>query len=358
LASKDRLLTAAGDDFTGRELALLHRKAADRVTDETWSTSDLPLLDEVEELLNGWSDQPRYRHVVVDEAQDLSPMQLRALARRATTGSMTVAGDIAQSTGPWARNSWEEVLQHLPQVQVDRRELEFGYRVPREVYELAARLLPVIAPDTRQPRVVREAPAKPEYLHVEAAEVPSVAVDAAHTHADLGRSVGLIVPDMHRAALEAALAEAGLAFQDAADGELGGAVNLVGPLQAKGLEFDAVVIVEPEDIVAQDPSGQRLLYVALTRTTKYLTVVHAGATLPVEPPTPPIPEVAPSSSRHGAALTHTRNPATPEATSSPVAVAIAKSLADQVAEVVSPDKWDALVELLIDELAARKGSGR
>ena len=116
-ASKDRLLTAAGDDFTGRELALLHRRGTERITDESWSTSDLPLLDEVEALLNGWSEQPRYRHVVVDEAQDLSPMQLRALARRATTGSMTVVGDIAQSTGPWARDSWDDVLEHLPQVR-------------------------------------------------------------------------------------------------------------------------------------------------------------------------------------------------------------------------------------------------
>jgi len=351
-SSKDRLLTAAGDDFTGRELALLHRKAADRVTDEPWSTSDLPLLDEVEALLNGWGEQPRYRHVVVDEAQDLSPMQLRALARRATTGSMTVVGDIAQSTGPWARDSWDDVLQHLPQVEVDRRELEFGYRVPREVYGLAARLLPAIAPDTRQPRVVRDAPAKPEYLAVEPTERATLAVHVAQEHADLDRSVGLIVPDVHRTAVEAALAEAGLAFQDAAAGELGGAINLVGPLQAKGLEFDSVIIVEPEDIVAQDPSGQRLLYVALTRTTKYLSVIHAGAPLPLEPerlPAEPITEA----DRPGQRQTGSQRPRD-DRDMPAVAVAVAKSIADQMAEVVSPDKWGTLVELLIDELASRK----
>jgi hypothetical protein len=353
-ASKDRLLTAAGDDFTGRELALLHRKATDRVTDEKWSTSDLPLLDEVEALLNGWSEQPRYRHVVVDEAQDLSPMQLRALARRATTGSMTVAGDIAQSTGPWARDSWDDVLQHLPQAEVDHRELEFGYRVPREVYELAARLLPVIAPDTRQPRVVRDAPAKPEYLPVEPAERATLAVHVALEHADLDRSVGLIVPDVHREAVQAALAETGASFQDAAAGELGGAVNLVGPLQVKGLEFDSVVIVEPEDIVAQDPSGQRLLYVALTRTTKYLSVVHAGQPLPLEPTGRPA-EPAHRAGRPGAPEAGPQHPAR-ERDVPAVAVAVVRSLADQMAEVVSPDQWDAMVELLIDELAARRGS--
>ena len=207
-----------------------------------------------------------------------------------------------------------------------------------------------------QPRVVREAPAKPEYLPVDAAEVAGVAVDAAHTHADLDRSVGLIVPDVHRAAVEAALAEAGLAFQDAAAGELGGAVNLVSPLDAKGLEFDSVVIVEPEDLVAQDPSGLRLLYVALTRTTKYLTVVHAGQPLPLEPDRLPVePTRRTHDSVEPAAGPQRR---TGERNVPAVAAAVATSLADQMAEVVSPDQWDALVELLIDELATRKNSRR
>jgi hypothetical protein len=266
---------------------------------------------------------------------------------------MTVVGDIAQSTGPWARDSWDDVLQHLPQVEVDRRELEFGYRVPREVYELAARLLPVIAPDTRQPRVVRDAPAKPEYLAVDPTDRATLAVHVAQEHADLDRSVGLIVPDVHRPAVEVALAEAGLAFQDAAAGELGGAVNLVGPLQAKGLEFDAVVIVEPEDIVAQDPSGQRLLYVALTRTTKYLSVVHAGAALPLEPATQPSTALT-SSNRAVEGSMHTGTGATRTSPASTVAAAVVQSLANQMAEVVAEDHWDMLIELLIDDLASRK----
>jgi DNA helicase IV len=363
-ASKDRLLSAADDDFTGRELTLLHRRAAERVTDESWSTSDVPLLDEVEALLNGWTEQPRYRHVVVDEAQDLSPMQLRALARRAYVGSMTIVGDIAQSTGPWARDSWDDVLQHLPQVDVDRRELEFGYRVPREVYELAARLLPRIAPGTRRPRIVRDAPAKPQYLPTDEAQRAGVAVDVAQTHAHLGRSVGLIVPDAHREAVRTAMAASRVAFQDVSVGELGGAVNLVGPLEAKGLEFDTVVVVEPEDIVGHDTSGERLLYVALTRTTKYLTVVHAGAALPLDPAleTPMLlpPRVHDNASPSPSGVHGGQPPATrpgPGPASSPIAAAIAKSLADQMAGVVSPDQWDTLLELLIDELATRKGTG-
>jgi len=129
LGSRRWLAAAAGDDLTPQEVALLQRKGADRLSNEVWSAADLPLLDEAEDLINGVSQ--RYKHVVVDEAQDLSPMQLRCVARRSATGSLTVVGDLAQSTGAWARDSWDDVLSHLPRTLPQNVvALRYGYRVP------------------------------------------------------------------------------------------------------------------------------------------------------------------------------------------------------------------------------------
>ena len=112
LGSKERLFAAGGGDFSTEELLSLRRRAADRISEEVWSRHDLPLLDEAEQLING--SRQRYAHIVVDEVQDLSPMQLRSIARRSSTGSLTVVGDLSQSTGAWARESWSEVIEHLP----------------------------------------------------------------------------------------------------------------------------------------------------------------------------------------------------------------------------------------------------
>jgi DNA helicase IV len=345
--SRDRLLQAAGHEFTAHDIRMLQRRPAERLSDETWSAADVFLLDELDALLNGISPDDQYRHVVVDEAQDLSPMQLRAIARRAVTGSMTVVGDIAQSTGPWARDSWDEVLQHLPGDQVTRTELEFGYRVPRQVFELAARLLPRIAPDLTRPRVVRDGPADPDYQRVEASERVTAAVASAMHHAGYGRSVGVIAAAAHRQELAKAFRRADVDFVDASGGQLGGSINLVNPPDAKGLEFDAVVVVEPEAIVAEEDGGERMLYVALTRTIKYLTVIHAGAALPLEDPRP-----APPASRRG----RRRRSAGPADRPRPnrLVAAVAKELADQVKESLADDSWEAVVEALLDELEGRR----
>ncbi|MEU0555422.1 UvrD-helicase domain-containing protein [Dactylosporangium sp. NPDC006015] len=282
LGSRARLAGAAGDEFTADEVALLHRRGADKLSEQIWSNADLPLLDELEDLLNGV--QRRYRHIVVDEAQDLSPMQLRAVARRCPTGSLTVVGDLAQSTGAWARDHWEEVTEHLPavlpQVVVG---LRYGYRVPRQVYELAAELLPVAAPDIEPTRAVREGPADPGIHVVEPAERAGRAALVAKDHALGGRFVGIVCPAACRSELEFALHANDLQWGRADQGELDHPINLVSPQEAKGLEFDAVIVVEPEEIVAEDDRGHRLLFVALTRTIRYLDIVCSGDPLPVEP---------------------------------------------------------------------------
>lgn len=282
LGSRDRLLAAAGEsDFTAAEVQLLSRPSAERVSDERWSVADVALLEEAESLLNG-APARKYRHIVVDEAQDLSPMQLRAVRRRSRSGSYTLVGDLAQSTGAWARDSWDDVVAALrDQCPAAVEELMLGYRVPQQVFELAAQLLPYAAPEVQVPTVVRRGPAEPDLREVDVDDVASATVQAARDHAASGLFVGIVCPDDHRDAVVTALDNAGVRFKDARSGSLGTSINLVDAHEAKGLEFEAVVVVEPESIVSESPQGLRLLYVALTRTTKYLTVVHSGAVLPI-----------------------------------------------------------------------------
>ena len=117
-----------------------------------WSLADVILIDEVADLLQR---TPSRGHVIVDEAQDLSPMMLRAVGRRASTGSVTVLGDLAQATTPWATRSWRESLEHLGHPNAAITELVAGFRVPGAVIDFAARLLPQIAPALKPPHSVR-----------------------------------------------------------------------------------------------------------------------------------------------------------------------------------------------------------
>jgi DNA helicase IV len=247
-------------------------KAFPRVTPETlvrrltrrraWSEADLALLDEAAALLNG--PPHAYGHVIVDEAQDLTPMQLRALARRARGGSMTLLGDIAQAAGPVGYRSWEELLGDLD-VAFELEELRYAYRVPSEIMELALPLLAEIAPGVAAPIAYRQGGETPR--RVAAVDVLADAVAAALTEADREGSVALIVPEaLHAAAVER-LGE-GHVYD----------LAVLSARTAKGLEFDRVVIAEPGAIVAEagGVDGLRQLYVALTRATKTLVLVHAA----------------------------------------------------------------------------------
>ena len=287
LASMPRLTGAMGDDFTVEEVGLLHRRGADRLSRQIWSAADLPLLDELDDLINGVAHG--YKHIVVDEAQDLSPMQLRSVARRSSTGSLTLVGDLAQSTGAWARDDWVDVTRNLPaRMPQSVVRLQYGYRVPRQVYEMAAALLPIVAPGTPALRVVRDGPADPAIHQVDAGERAGRAVSIAMAHAAADRFVGLVCPQRCRIEVEAALAANGVVWSSADRGELASSINLVSPEQAKGLEFDAVVVIEPEEIVASDERGHRMLFVALTRTTRYLDVVCVGSPMPLSAPPPQV----------------------------------------------------------------------
>ncbi len=166
LSSRAGLARAADGVLDAQEQGLLLRRAVGSVANEPWTMADIPLIDEAEALITG--PPRRYGHIVVDEAQDLSAMALRVLARRAgPRPSMTILGDLAQATTPWSQPSWEDALLHLglpPNAQV--AELEIGYRVPGPILEMANRLLPEAAPQVRPSRSVRAHGAPPALVRV------------------------------------------------------------------------------------------------------------------------------------------------------------------------------------------------
>jgi DNA helicase IV len=155
LFSSPERLAEAADGILGAEEQelLLWAKPPRSAGAARWTAADVVLLDELADLLERTTS---LAHVVVDEAQDLSAMQLRAVARRCTTGSVTVLGDIAQATTPWATGSWAIALGHLGKSDAHIEELTQGFRVPREIIEYAARLLPSIAPELAPPTSVRQ----------------------------------------------------------------------------------------------------------------------------------------------------------------------------------------------------------
>lgn len=244
-----------------------------------WSPADVVLLDELADLLER---TPSLAHVVLDEAQDLSPMQLRAVGRRCSTGSATVLGDIAQGTTPWATESWDDALRHLGKPAAHLEVLERGFRVPASVIELAARLLPSIAPGLGPPVPVRENPGRAHVVRVAADGLwaaVAAAVDEALQEPGL---VGLVVAaeavDGARRAIAAHAPVVLGADPDDEEWTPGHRLHVVPAPLAKGLEFDRVVLVEPAALVAGEPdlrTGLRRLYVCLTRAVSALTVVHA-----------------------------------------------------------------------------------
>jgi len=239
-----------------------------------WSVADATLIDEIADLVDR---TPSLGHVVLDEAQDLSAMQLRAVGRRCSTGSMTVLGDIAQGTTPWATPSWTEALKHLGKTGAHTEELTAGFRVPGQVIEYAARLLPLIAPHLTPPTAVRRA--RGELTISRVPDSLSAAVTTVDEVSTRPGSIGLIVPDALVTVTRKALQDKGISFsvlgdEDDADAHL----DVVPAALAKGLEFDHVVLVEPAGIVAgeaDERTGLRRLYVCLTRAVTSLAVLHS-----------------------------------------------------------------------------------
>lgn len=277
LLSDAAALAAAAEGILSpdEQALLLWAKPSKAPGSARWSAADAVLLDEAGDLV---TRTPSLAHIVADEAQDLSPMMLRALARRSSTGSLTVLGDLAQATTPWATRSWAEALTHLGKPDAHVEQLTRGFRVPGEVIDYAARLLPHVAPELDPPTSVRRSRGE---LAFTAAPVPEVVAGVSER---LG-SIGLVVPDARVAEVAAALAAGGTAYSLlGTDDATEGALDLVPASLAKGLEFDHVVLVDPAGIVAGEPdrvTGLRRLYVCLTRAVTSLTVVADGP-LPAE----------------------------------------------------------------------------
>jgi DNA helicase IV len=242
-----------------------------------WSRADTVLLDELGDHI---TRTPSLGHVVLDEAQDLSPMQLRAVGRRCSTGAATVLGDIAQGTTPWATDSWESSLHHLGKPGSHVEVLDRGFRVPASVIEYAAQLLPHMAPGLGSPVSVRDNPGRLDLVPAEAATLHQrIAAVVAAELREPG-SIGVIAPDAMVESLSVSLLGSGIDHgvlgQD--HGDIDHQVDVVPATVAKGLEFDRVVVVEPAAIAAAEPderTGLRRLYVVLTRAVSALTVVHA-----------------------------------------------------------------------------------
>ncbi|MFC7403739.1 HelD family protein [Georgenia alba] len=236
------------------------------------SPADVLLLDEVQGHLTSLEPDKTYGHIVVDEAQDLSPMQCRAIARRSAAGSLTVLGDLAQGTTPWAAEDWGSQMRHLGHEEAEHTDLTIGYRVPGAIIDVANRVLPHLGVAVAPARSLRS---EGSVDVVRCDDVVTAAADA----------------------VEEALAAEGLVGVIAPAGVLGAVrsvvpanerVELVPSGLAKGLEFDHVVLVEPAEVVAAfadgaevPGAGLRHLYVALTRAVSRLTVVHAKP-LPTE----------------------------------------------------------------------------
>jgi len=260
LTSPAALAEAADGILDATEQRLLLRDRPKRAAGLQWSAHDLPLLDVARTLVDG---APRtYGHVIVDEAQDLSPMQLLTVSRRAVDGSLTILGDVAQATGPVVYGRWQELAPFLPAgVDVTIEELRHAYRVPGEIMDFALPLLDLIAPDAERPLAYRQGGDPPKLVRVPEAELVPTALREA---AELDGLLAVIGPR--------SLAEAphtGETFDEMS-------VPVLTPREAKGLEFDHVVVVEPALIADEGgASGLRELYVALTRPTKTLVVVHA-----------------------------------------------------------------------------------
>ncbi|MGO9341592.1 MAG: HelD family protein, partial [Acidimicrobiales bacterium] len=283
------------------EQHLLHRRRSSSLAEVPFTAADAALVDEARVILGprftrrsgatdaggttphapigAEDDGPRtYGHIVVDEAQDLSPMQLRMVGRRSLSGSVTVVGDIGQATGPWAADRWDAVSSHLPRLRPARVvELSVSYRTPAEVMEVASLVLAEAAPSLRPPTAVRHTGVPPEFVETRpddlAAEVASkAALMSAELHPG---TVAVLCPASLVAEIALALDAAGVQARDARRHGLGAPVSLLPVDLANGLEFDGVVVVEPAAVVEESPQGLRRLYVALTRPTRRLSVLHA-----------------------------------------------------------------------------------
>src|SRR5215470_11537542 len=237
-----------------------------------WSAADAVLVDEAGDLIDRI---PSLAHVVVDEAQDLSAMECRAVGRRCATGSATVLGDVAQATAPAAVADWPAMLAHLGKPGAGLRLLDTGYRVPRQILDYASRLLPRIAPGIPAARSFRQDPGALTITGTPSAKLPATLARACSDALARPGSAAVIAADGQVPSLTRALHRAGVEHRVLGREGPVGRLTLVPVSLAKGLEFDHVIVAEPASIAAAHSYGLHQLYVALTRAVSRLTVLHS-----------------------------------------------------------------------------------
>jgi DNA helicase IV len=258
----------------------------------TWTRADQLLIDEANSILNG--SPFTYGHVLVDEAQDHSAVALRVIGRRSPSNSMTLVGDVAQSTTPAGQERWADVFAHLsPSGSAGMiADLTIGYRVPEPILTVANRLLPLTAVDATESRSVRATGLAPRLRRTTTAELAADVAQATVEMKAKHKVTGIVAPVVHHGAVIEALAEVGLTATDHVHELARNDVPVFGPEAVKGLEFDGVIVVNPHEILATsggpDPSvggpshtprGARLLYVAMTRAVQEVEFV-SDAPLP------------------------------------------------------------------------------
>ena len=314
LLSERVLIRAAGRGrLTETDVGAIHRPregdGVDISTTGGWSAADVPLLDEAAELLG---EPPRrgpkrrrsprgedhedasadgrtieemarvdrrwsYGHVIVDEAQEVSPMAWRMLVRRSPHRSMTVVGDWAQRSVDWGARGWEGALGAAASERLRIAELTVNYRTPEEAMALASRLLAEVDPDMETPSAIRSSGFVPWSLRAEVDAVGDVAtgVVAAELHAVGDGRIAVVAPDdMCESIGEALRRGVGERVSTDAGSALDRPIAVFGVADIKGLEFDSVLVIEPAGIVEASPRGANDLYVALTRTTNRLGLLH------------------------------------------------------------------------------------
>jgi DNA helicase IV len=269
------LAAAGGGLLSGEEQALLRWPKRPRsLKAAAWSVGDAFLIDEAADVLGGTAT---FGHVVADEAQDLSPMQLRAVGRRCRFGSATLLGDLAQRTTPWSAGRWEDALGHLGRRSARVEHLPRAFRAPKEVLDFANRLLPEIAPGVHPARSVRSVPGSLRIRATTPEAATAAWLEALDEALAEDGSVGLVAADAAQPAICAELRRRGVEFREVDRFDTATRLAVVPASAVKGLEFDQVVLVEPAAVAdpALGPAGLRRLYTALTRAVLALRVVHA-----------------------------------------------------------------------------------
>lgn len=276
------LIKVSDPELTEQEVDSLYRSREFLSKEITWSASDAALLDEALAILGprpGKREEDAVRtfgHIVVDEIQDLSPMDLRMLSRRSLNGSMTVVGDIAQATGAWAHQNWKSILQHLPdRKEVNMRELTIGYRIPAPLMELAAKVLSEAAPELKPPTSVRSDGEAPIFIEVDDSFAPLSGVITEELKKTDSGNLAVVAANSQVEEIEELLNRAEIVFGRPNRRGLDEQIAVVPVGLVKGLEVDVVIVVEPKRIIEEQIQGMRALYVALTRATKRVIVIHS-----------------------------------------------------------------------------------